>query len=159
MNLLQCTWWRFSKVHTFDSRWTQQFFYKGVPVWEIDGREEWLVLDDGTGLFDITGDGKPLYHDNTSPLFQEMIDYIHREDWVDWVLNEMEALWEITLIDEFDIDDDYDAPDICDAAYEWLPHVLPNTYAKVFPNQELIRKLAIAFFIDQTDPHTINFDQ
>lgn len=159
MDLMECDWWQFDTVKTFSNRFQNAYTVEGIFCWEIDGREDWLLFSDGQGLFEIDAKGLPIYHDITSPIFLEMVAYIHREDWVDWVLDEMDALWETTLIDEFNIDEDYNTPEICDAAYEWLPHVLPDTYAKVFPNETLIRKLAIAFFIDQTNPQTINFDK
>lgn len=158
MKLEQFDWWQFADTKHVHRRFSR-YVFQGVPVYEIDGREEWLMLEDGTGLFILDHKDKPVLHLSDTKEFAEMVEYLHREDWVDDVLNDMDNLWEYTLIDEFDIPDDHDTPDICDAAYEWLPYVLPKTYAKVFPSPELIRKLTIAFFIDQTDPQTINFDE
>lgn len=158
MNLTNFSWWTHPKDHKVGSRLIP-YTVEGATAFEIDGREQWLIFEDGTGLFLRLDNGKVAICDTNSEVFKEMVEYLHREEWVDTVLDQMEDLWEYTLIDEFNIPDDHDTPEICDAAYEWLPHVLPKTYAKAFPNDELIRKLTIAFYIDQTDPHTINFDQ
>ena len=157
MNLTNFSWWKHHKAHQVESRLVP-YIVEGATAFEIDGREQWLLFEDGTGLFLCLGDGKVAICDTNSADFKEMVEYLHREEWVDTVLGQMENLWEYTLIDEFDIKDDFDTPEICEAAYEWLPLVLPKTYAKVFPNDALIRKLTIAFYIDQTDPQTINFD-
>lgn len=158
MNIQNFSWWQHPHSHQVNKRFTR-YVVEGSVAFEIDGREEWMLFEDGTGLFLATSNGGVEIRDNNSQEFKDMVEYLHREEWVDTVLDQMEDLWEYTLIDEFGIDEDYEAPEICDAAYEWLPYVLPKTYAKVFPSDELIRKLTIAYYIDQTDPQTINFDQ
>ena len=158
MEVKNFSWWQHPHSHQVDSR-LNEYVLEGSVAYEIDGREEWFLFEDGTGLFLTANNGEVIICDSNSKEFKEMVEYLHREEWVDTVLDQMENLWEYTLIDEFDIPDDHDTPEICDAAYEWLPYVLPKTYAKVFPDAELIRKLTISFFIDQTDPQTINFDQ
>lgn len=158
MNVQNFSWWQHPHSHQVSKRFTR-YVVEGSVAFEIDGREEWMLFEDGTGLFLATSNGEVEICDSNSQEFKDMVEYLHREEWVDTVLDQMENLWEWTLVDEFDIDDDYDTPEICDAAYEWLPYVLPKTYGKVFPSDELIRKLTIAYYIDQTDPQTINFDE
>lgn len=158
MELRNFSWWQHPHSHQVDNR-LNEYIIEGSVAYEIDGREHWLLFEDGTGLFLAANNGEVIICDSHSKEFKEAVEYLHREEWVDTVLDQMENLWEYTLIDEFGIDENYEAPEITEAAYEWLPYVLPKTYAKVFPSDDLIRKLTIAFYIDQTDPQTINFDQ
>lgn len=160
LRLETLSWWKHPTSSKADDRLLLHFV-EGAAAYLIDGREceGWLLFGDGMGMFVANEDGSVTIHDKDSAVFLELVEYLHRENWVDTVLDQMDNLWEDTLIDEFNIPFDHNTPEICDAAYEWLPYVLPKTYAKVFPDDELIRKLTIAFYIDQTDPQTINFDQ
>ena len=142
MNLTQCSWWRFPDVKTVCNRF-EPFILEGVPVYEIDGREEWLLLSDGSALFEVVGT-KIIFQNSDTTVFKEMVEYLHQEDWVDYVLHEMEDQF-YQMVWEGDVVETEDTPDICDA-YEWLPLALPDTYAKVFPSKETIKKLATAYF-------------
>ena len=156
MKLTQCTWWRFPEVRSFDRRWLDKFYIEGVRCWNIDGREEWFIFEDGTGMFALNDKDEPVIKTEGDTEFNDMVEYIHREDWVDWVLDEMEYRLE-NMIDTGEIEDKC-YPEVTDAAYEWLPYVLPNTYAKVFPSKELLDKLTHGFFIEEADPQTTTYE-
>lgn len=157
MDLMKCAWWQFAEVKSFSNRLQNAYVVEGILCWEIDGREEWLLFSDGQGLFEVATRGALTFHDNTSPIFLEMVNYIHREDWVDWVLDEMES-----RLDDFIDTEGIEEPnyrEVCDAAYEWLPYVLPKTYGKVFPSSELLDTLMRGFFIEEADPQITNYEQ
>ena len=156
MELTKCKWWRFPEVRTFSNRFQEKYYIEGVSCWNIDGREEWFLFEDGTGMFALNDKNEPVLKHETDKEFLEMVEYIHREDWVDWVIDQMDYRLN-DMIDNEEIEDK-EYPDVCMAAYEWLPHVLPNTYAKVFPNDELLDQLTKGFFLDQADPKTTTYE-
>ena len=90
MELTKCKWWRFPEVRSFNQRWQDKFHIEGVACWNIDGREDWYVFDDGTGMFVLNDNNEPVIKMDGDKEFHDMVEYIHREDWVDWVLDQME---------------------------------------------------------------------
>lgn len=156
MELTKCKWWRFPEVRSFDSRWLDKYYIEGVTCWNIDGREEWFIFEDGTGMFILNDKNEPVMKFENDKEFLEMIEYIHREDWVDWVIDQMDYRLD-TMVSNEEIEDIV-YPDVCMAAYEWLPYVLPKTYAKVFPSDELLDKLTRGFFLEEADPKTTTYE-
>lgn len=107
-------------------------------------------------MFALNDKDEPVIKTEGDTEFNDMVEYIHREDWVDWVLDEMEYRLD-NMIDNGEIEDKC-YPEVTEAAYEWLPYVLPNTYAKVFPSKELLDKLTHGFFIEEADPQTTTYE-
>lgn len=153
MNLTNYSWWQLpikKPRSMFDSHCVM-----GIKCFNFDGRDDYYLTADGSGLFFSENffRTEPIYKGQDSPQFQELRQWLHIEEWLWWVEDEMQSYMcrhcEANNLDESD--ENVVFRDI-DEASEWLPRVVPELFAKQLPTADKVKELAIAYYFNKTLP-------
>lgn len=151
MDLTTYSWWLFPTIKT-PRTLSETHFLMGIECVSFEGSMgEYFMTLDGKGLFVFKS--SPIYKGETSQEFKDLTQWLHKEEWLWAVEDEMERIMR-QHCDDNDLDpyDDGVTFREIDEACEWLPKVVPELYAKQLPTEDKLRELSFAYYFNQTLP-------